>query len=175
MRRPSRPPQRWGRVLTAPAPVCLRGSLLSRARPGGGETPPRPRKAPAPVCLRGSSLARPGREGVRLPHIPCSRLPAGLGCGHPPLGLSPLLGPSLTSRSIADFPVGFPINWPLSGGLGSLASSPLWGQVLNDHPRHTEKAAGDFPGVHVVKHPPCKVGDAGPILSQVIKTPHAAE
>lgn len=131
--------------------------------------------SPAPVCLRGSSLARPGREGVRLPHIPCSRLPAGLGCGHPPLGLSPLLGPSLTSRSIADFPVGFPINWPLSGGLGSLASSPLWGQVLNDHPRHTEKAAGDFPGVQVVKHPPCKVGDAGPILSQVIKTPHAAE
>lgn len=27
----------------------------------------------------------------------------------------------------------------------------------------------------MVKHPPCKVGDAGPILSQAIKTPHAAE
>ena len=61
------------------------------------------------------------------------------------------------------------------GGLGSLASLPLWGQLLNNHPCYTEKAAGDVPGIQVVKHPPCKVGDAGPILSQAIKTPHAAE
>ena len=63
----------------------------------------------------------PGRDGVRLPHFPAGPLlPSACRAGvWPPAPWSlPSAGAVSHIQKHSRFPVGFPINWPLSGGAG---------------------------------------------------------
>lgn len=116
LRRASWPPQHWGHTCTAPCSCLPAGPLTGPAQAVRGWDSPTSPQGPLPRGLSGCA--------------------AGLGCGCPRPGISPLPGPSLISRSVTDFPMGFPIYRPLRRGSDSLATSPLWG--LNSHPCHTE-------------------------------------
>ena len=106
---------------------------------------------------------------MRLPQGPCPGVAADVLQGWVVAAhhlVSPLCqGPFLTSRSTADFPVGFPMCCSLRWGLGLTGIlAPFGARCLTTIPLH-RKGSRDFPGVQVVRHPPCKAGAAGPIVS----------